>query len=134
MQTSLWTCIHGNACVCVLRLMCVCTLTLLSKDPIPNVRQRICRLMPALKKVLQLPAHYAAVDKLQTCMKHLTTDPDPGVQRYSEEMALVVGQIKVKHKFSGSKLVRRMSKERAVYVISLCCSCKLRSVSQCRGR
>ncbi|KAK9819789.1 hypothetical protein WJX72_002412 [[Myrmecia] bisecta] len=51
----------------------------LLNDPIPNVRLHVCQLMPILKQTIRLPEDVEQLERLNSGMSNLTTDPDRDV-------------------------------------------------------
>ncbi|XP_042903187.1 serine/threonine-protein phosphatase 4 regulatory subunit 4 isoform X2 [Parasteatoda tepidariorum] len=46
----------------------------LSADPVPNIRLRLCAILPRLKSLIKLPKDSSLLQELESCVKRLMTD------------------------------------------------------------
>eukprot|EP00698_Gefionella_okellyi_P020814 TRINITY_DN6605_c0_g1_i1.p1 TRINITY_DN6605_c0_g1~~TRINITY_DN6605_c0_g1_i1.p1 ORF type:complete len:855 (+),score=161.77 TRINITY_DN6605_c0_g1_i1:112-2676(+) len=51
----------------------------LAKDKVPNVRLKLCEILPSLKRVIKLPKDNVALERLSSLTAELTTDDDRDV-------------------------------------------------------
>ena len=71
----------------------------LARDPVMNVRMKLCSTLPSLKRLLKLPADSNLLNKLQQALEHLLEQDDPDVvdaaERAQAELdAIIVPEVK----------------------------------------